>query len=98
MQLIDQQIAALTAKKCKIPDDLIDRKQALEIKMNLLVVQVQSGSLTMESYLMQVKKAIEFEKERALKYKAANSMDLAKKALLRVKMMQQEVDEVEQSQ
>ena len=41
--------AALASPQSKNKDDLMDRKQALEIKMNMLVIQVQTGILDMET-------------------------------------------------
>lgn len=76
-------------------EDLIDRKQALEIKMNMLVIQVQTGMLDMETYLAEVKKRIEREKQLALLFKKHQRLDLAKAALARKKIMQDEVDEAE---
>ena len=48
LNLVTQTMAALQAKKQAVPEDLVDRKQQLDIKMQLLVLQVQSGKLTME--------------------------------------------------
>ena len=45
---ISKQIAALQAAKKPVPEDLIDRKSGLELRMNLLVTMVQLGSLTMD--------------------------------------------------
>jgi hypothetical protein len=49
-------------------------------------------------YIAQVKQAIVANKQLALQFKKAGRMDLAKQALVRVKLMSQEVEEVEQSQ
>lgn len=48
IQAVDAKISAFKTKKLTVPDELVDRKQALEIKMNMLILQVQTGSLTME--------------------------------------------------
>lgn len=37
-------------KKTAPPETLVDRKQAIELKMNILVIQVQSGQITPEGY------------------------------------------------
>ncbi len=47
-RLISAEIDALYAQKKKIPEEIEDLKRSYEIKMNLLVSMVQSGSLTME--------------------------------------------------
>lgn len=76
-------------------EDLTDRKQALDIKMNMLVVQAQTGLLDLESYLQTVRRRIDREKQLALIFKKHNRLDLAKAALTRKKIMQDEVDEAE---
>jgi hypothetical protein len=48
LKMADQQITQHKVKKGSVPDDLMDKKQQIEIKMQLLVLQVQSGKLTME--------------------------------------------------
>ena len=50
----------------------------------------------MEAYLEQVKKAIEEEKGHALRYKKAQKLEHAKLCMWRLKLMQQEITEVEQ--
>ena len=75
-----------------------DRQAQIQIKMNMLVLQVETGQLTMEKYLSQVKQAITFEKTRALTYKRNGQMDHAKYCLWRMKVMSEEVKEVEDSQ
>jgi hypothetical protein len=74
-------------------EDLMDRKQALEIKMNMLVIQVQTGMLDMESYLNSVQKRMEQDRQLAITFKKFNRLDLAKAALVRKKIMQDELEE-----
>lgn len=74
-------------------DDLMDRKQALDIKMNMLVIQVQTGMLDMDTYLDNVRKQMERDRQLALIFKKHNRLDLAKAALTRKKIMQNEVEE-----
>lgn len=85
--------AALTSPQSKNKDDLMDRKQALEIKMNMLVIQVQTGILDMETYLNDVEKRMEQDRRLALVFKKHNRLDLAKSALTRKKIMQDELNE-----
>lgn len=87
----------MEAQHKSIPDDLTDRKNALEIKQNLLVIQVQTGQLTMDKYLDQVRISIVDCKKLALVFKKANKLDEAKKALGRSKIMEGEVKEVEEA-
>lgn len=87
--------AAISACHGTVPDDLMDQKQALEIKMNMLVIQVQTGGLSIEQYLANVKARIEQDKKCALTFKRAGRLDLAKQALRRKKIAQDEVDEAE---
>ncbi|KAG2186195.1 hypothetical protein INT43_002633 [Umbelopsis isabellina] len=85
--------SAIAACHGTVPDDLMDQKQALEIKMNMLVIQVQTGLLTMEQYLANVEARMEQDKKCALIFKRAGRLDLAKKALRRKKIAQEEVEE-----
>lgn len=85
--------AALASPQSKNKDDLMDRKQALEIKMNMLIIQVQTGILDMETYLNDVEKRIEQDRRLALVFKKHNRLDLAKSALTRKKIMQDELNE-----
>ena len=84
---------ASKASSAKAKEDLMDRKQALEIKMNMLVIQVQTGLLDMETYLANVQKRMEADRRLAILFKKHNRLDLAKAALARKKIMQDEVDE-----
>ena len=97
-KLITQEIEQLTAQRKKIPDEMQDAKMAYEIKMNMLVSMVQMGTLTMPMYLERLKKSIQDCKTLAIKFKQAGRLDEARKAMTRIKLMTQEVDEVEQAQ
>ncbi|KAI3654953.1 hypothetical protein MP228_000333 [Amoeboaphelidium protococcarum] len=79
-------------------DDLNDVKQRIDLKMNLLVIQVQTGQLTMERYLAQLKQSIEDHKQMALRFKQLGNLDYARKALARIKVMQQEYEEASQQE
>lgn len=83
--------AGLTKSKDK--EDLMDRKQALEIKMNMLVIQVQTGMLDMDTYLGNVQKRMESDRRLAIVFKKHDRLDLARAALVRKKIMQDELDE-----
>ncbi|GBB92134.1 hypothetical protein RclHR1_01970016 [Rhizophagus clarus] len=97
VEAVNAQIATLEAQRKSIPDDLTDRKNALEIKQNLLVIQVQTGQLTMDKYLDQVRKGIVESKKLAVVFKKAGKLEEAKKALGRSKIMEGEVKEVEEA-
>ncbi|KAJ3036005.1 Coiled-coil and C2 domain-containing protein 1B [Rhizophlyctis rosea] len=88
------QIAA-AQKERKSVDDLMDRKTQYQIRMNLLVTLVQAGSLTMSDYIKKVKEAITSTKSAALTFKKAGKLELAKQAMTRIKLMTDEVEEVE---
>ncbi|KAI7851983.1 hypothetical protein BDC45DRAFT_571568 [Circinella umbellata] len=74
-------------------EDLMDRKQALDIKMNMLIIQVQTGVLDMDTYLSNVRKRMDRDRQLALIFKKHNRLDLAKIALARKKIMQDEIEE-----
>lgn len=93
---------ALKKAKKPIPDDMVDKKQAYDIKMNMLVTLIQLGKLDMNGFVMinlgyikQVKQSIIETKEMALIFKQASKLDLAKHAVVRIKLMTEEVAEVE---
>ncbi|KAG2192975.1 hypothetical protein INT47_012295 [Mucor saturninus] len=83
--------AAMSGAKNK--EEWMDRKQAIEIKMNMLVIQVQTGLLDMETYLANVQKRMEMDRRLAIVFKKYNRLDLARAALVRKKIMQDELDE-----
>ncbi|CEP08021.1 hypothetical protein [Parasitella parasitica] len=91
LSLVNSKLASKSTDLQK--EDLLDRKQSLEIKMNMLVVQVQTGILDMSTYLENVQKRMEADRRLALVFKKNNRLDLAKAALTRKKIMQDEVDE-----
>ncbi|KAI8990966.1 hypothetical protein BDF20DRAFT_841936 [Mycotypha africana] len=84
---------ATKAVSAKEKEDLQDKKQALEIKMNMLVIQVQTGLLDMDTYLNNLQKRIDADRRLALVFKNYGRLDLARAALLRKKIMQDELDE-----
>ncbi|KAG9291380.1 hypothetical protein G9A89_003484 [Geosiphon pyriformis] len=97
INLANNLISSLKSQRKPIPEDLTDRKQALEIKMNLLIIQVQTGQLTMENYLNQVRASIIQFKKLALVFKQAGKIEEAKRALGRSKIMDGEVKEAEEA-
>jgi hypothetical protein len=90
--------AACTSKSLPVPKEVADRKQALDIKINLLVIQVQRRQLTMDAYLRQVESRLARDTQLALLFKKAGNLELAARAMKQRKIMQEEVDEVKQTQ
>ncbi|KAK3814975.1 MAG: hypothetical protein J3Q66DRAFT_343532 [Benniella sp.] len=74
-----------------------DRLTQLEIKMKLLVLQVQTGQLTMDVYCQTVHARIAKDKKLALDLKRLGMITEAKKALARSKIMAEEMREVEEA-
>ncbi|CAG8678626.1 12706_t:CDS:2 [Funneliformis caledonium] len=97
LDVVNNQIAILEAQRKPVPDDLTDRKASLEIKQNLLVIQVETGQLTLDKYIDQVRVNIISCKKLALIFKKAGKLEEAKKALVRSKVMEGEVKEVEEA-
>ncbi|KAG0255113.1 Coiled-coil and C2 domain-containing protein 1B [Actinomortierella ambigua] len=96
IELAKQGIKTATAAgKTEQVDEYQDRLMQLEVKMQLLVVQVQSGLLTMDQYCARVKARMEKDKALALFFKKRQMILEAKKALGRLKIMQAEMKEVE---
>ncbi|OZJ01965.1 hypothetical protein BZG36_05599 [Bifiguratus adelaidae] len=69
---------------------IADRKQALDIKINILVIQVQTGQLTMDAYLQQVESRLARDTQLALLFKKAGKLEMAARAMKRRKIMQKE--------
>lgn len=74
-----------------------DRLTQLEIKMKLLVLQVQTGQLTMEAYCKAVYARIEKDKQLAIACKRMKLLPEAMRALGRSKIMTVEMKEVEEA-
>ncbi|KAF9574176.1 hypothetical protein EC968_007271 [Mortierella alpina] len=74
-----------------------DRLTQLEIKMKLLVLQVQTGQLTMEAYCQAVNARILKDKKLAIEFKKLGMMPEARRALERSKIMAHEMKEVEEA-
>ncbi|KAJ1562221.1 Coiled-coil and C2 domain-containing protein 1B [Nowakowskiella sp. JEL0078] len=94
VQQIAAQINSLESAKTDIPSELVDRKTAYEERANLLVLMVQLGRLSMEEFVSNLDKSIAATKQHAVSFKRFGRMDMAKAALVRVKQMEKEVDEV----
>ncbi|KAI9275368.1 hypothetical protein BY458DRAFT_454646 [Sporodiniella umbellata] len=89
--VLEHELALVNTGSTK--EEVVDRKQALELKMNMLVVQVQTGMLDMETYLANVEKRMEQDCRLAILFKKHQRLDLAKAALARKKIMQSELEE-----
>ncbi|CAG8534892.1 9206_t:CDS:2 [Acaulospora morrowiae] len=96
-EIIDAEIATLNAQQKPVPDELLDRKSAIQIKMSLMEVQVQTGQLTIDKYIEQVKASVVSCKKLALVFKKAGKLEAAKKVLVRSKVMEGEVKEIEEA-
>ncbi|GAM20170.1 hypothetical protein SAMD00019534_033450 [Acytostelium subglobosum LB1] len=77
--------------------ELIDRKQALEIKMMVLETQVSSGMLTIEAYTKQLENAVLQDKILAKKLVGAGKKDVAIKVMARIKIMNAELASASQA-
>ncbi|KAF8949420.1 Coiled-coil and C2 domain-containing protein 1B [Haplosporangium gracile] len=78
-------------------DEYQDRLIQLEIKMKLLVLQVQTGQLTMDVYCQSVYGRIAKDKKLAVELRRLGMVPEAKRALGRSKIMAQEMKEVEEA-
>ncbi|KAG0233085.1 hypothetical protein BGX31_004943, partial [Mortierella sp. GBA43] len=98
IQLAQQMIqSANAAGNSEAAEELQDRLTQLEIKLKLLVLQVQTGQLTMDVYCQAVNARIEKDKKLAIDLKRLGMLTEAKKALARYKVMAQEMKEVEEA-
>ncbi|KAF9429900.1 Coiled-coil and C2 domain-containing protein 1B [Entomortierella beljakovae] len=74
-----------------------DRLSQLEIKMQLLVIKVQTGQLTMDGYCQSVNERIKKDKNLAITLKRLGMTNEAMIALARSKKMEGEMKEVEEA-
>ncbi|KAF9212034.1 Coiled-coil and C2 domain-containing protein 1B [Podila verticillata] len=77
--------------------DQIHNAKALEIKMKLLVIQVQTGQLTMEAYCKTVNARVDKDKQLAIQLNRLGLRTEAAKAMKRFKIMAAEMKEVEEA-
>ncbi|KAG0082450.1 Coiled-coil and C2 domain-containing protein 1B [Podila epicladia] len=78
-------------------DDYQDRLTQLEIKMKLLMLQVQTGQLTMEGYCKAVNARVDKDKQLAIQLNRLGLRTEAAKAMKRYKIMAAEMKEVEEA-
>jgi len=89
---VDAQIAAYAQKKQPTPEALVDRKQALELKMSILVIQVQSGQITPEKYVEMLQAKVSEERALAKKLVGLGKKEWARYPLSRAKIMETEIE------
>jgi restriction endonuclease len=99
IQLAQTKEIAAKAKKDTIAAEAAeDRRSACQVKLQLLQLNVEMGVLSMVDYRKTLVEALALAKEKALTLKRGNRLDLAAQALQRIKLMQQEVAEIDQIQ
>jgi len=90
---LKKRIAKLSENKEPIPDHLITRKELIEAKLQILVIQVQTGQITVESYMNTLQNKIQEEKANAAQLLRLGKKDAARLALARMKIMVKEISE-----
>lgn len=88
---IEKEIEKLKQANRKIPEELSDRLSQVQLKLNLLMLQIETGQLTPEIYAQMLKREINTEKALAEKLKKQGKVDLAEEALRRAKIMEDEL-------
>ncbi|KJE97822.1 hypothetical protein CAOG_07916 [Capsaspora owczarzaki ATCC 30864] len=88
---VDKKLAALAAARKPAPEDLVDRKSSIDIKLQLLTISVQTGQLDVDTYISNLKAKLESDKQLALRAKRAGRLDLAMVVLGRIKIMKDEL-------
>ena len=78
-------------------DDVADRVSEVEVKQALLVLDVQTGRLTLDAYLDQVRARMDHQKRLAVALGKAERKADAFRVLKRIKVMQAEVSEAEEA-
>ena len=90
---VESEIAEYKSKRKEVPDELETRKTNIEIKIQILSIQVQTEQLTEEAYVELVQQKIAEEKELTKKYSSAGNKEAALLALTRAKIMTKELEE-----
>lgn len=91
---VETQIQSYQSKSQPIPDDLEFRRGDYQLKLDLLVMMVQTGQLTPEGYADKLKECVGVQKKLALLFKSLGKMDMAAKVLMRIKLMEKEIAEL----
>jgi len=78
--------------------DLVDKKQAIDIKLMLLETQISSGLLSFEQYVEQIQQAMANDKKKALEYSSKGQKDNALKLMARIKLMKAELESAPQEE
>jgi predicted component of viral defense system (DUF524 family) len=91
LSVVNQKIAQLTAKKKAVPEELEDRKMALEMALRLLLFGVESGQVSQEAYLARLEHKIVSEKQLAKALNAQGKKESAIEALRRARIMEKEI-------
>ncbi|EFA78942.1 hypothetical protein PPL_08410 [Heterostelium album PN500] len=87
LESINKQLMAGSAQP-----ELLDRKQAIELKLMILETQVSSGMLTIENYVKQLEEAILKDKILAKKLVGEGKKEKAMLVMQRVKTMTKELE------
>jgi hypothetical protein len=90
-----------TSPSCagELPLNLQSRQMALEMRKEIIEMQIETGQLTFEQYVSQVKEAIPKEKQRALRCRdLPGGKPKAMEALKHAKIMEEELADGEAQQ
>jgi hypothetical protein len=89
---VEKQILTFQRQKKEVPEELITKKQQIELKLQLLIIQIQSGQVSEEDYIAMVEKKVVEEKAMARKYVQRGIKEAAQLCLLRAKIMAKELE------
>jgi len=85
-------VAQYGAKRAAVPEDITERMMALELKMNMLAIQVETGQLSQETYFAQLQHRIQGDREQAKKFLQKGNKEMAAQLLKRSKVMEKELE------
>jgi hypothetical protein len=91
---IETQIQTYQSKSQPVPDDLEFKRADYQLKLDLLVMMVQTGQLNPEGYAEKLKGCVGVQKKLALVFKNLGRMDMAAKVMTRIKLMEKEIAEL----
>eukprot|EP00834_Sanchytrium_tribonematis_P001031 NODE_22_length_42145_cov_1.310612.p5 type:complete len:593 gc:universal NODE_22_length_42145_cov_1.310612:16108-17886(+) len=79
-------------------EDKQDEVQQIQLKVSMLGVQVSTGKLTMEKYGELLNSRLDLLKKVAKKLRESNNVQMAPHAIIQIKSIQQELEELKQMQ
>jgi hypothetical protein len=91
--ILQKQVAEAKIKKLPTYDELNNKLEAVNLQIQIIVTNIQSGIISIEDYVQQLNDSIANTRMMAIAFKKYGRKDLAKKALIRIKIMEKALEE-----